>query len=56
MSRIKVVRPDRGKIDLSADDQVRYWCKHFGVTRSELVKVIEKVGHSAAAVEKALAR
>jgi hypothetical protein len=54
MSRIKLVKPDRGKIDLQADDQVRYWCKHLGVTRAELVKIIDKVGNSAAAVEKAL--
>lgn len=39
-----------------ANDEVelKYWTKHFGVTRDELRNVIEKVGNSAAAVRKEL--
>jgi Protein of unknown function (DUF3606) len=47
-------RPDRGKINMSEDYEVRYWCKHLGVDRGELQKVIDKVGNSVKAVEKEL--
>jgi hypothetical protein len=52
--KVKLARPDRGKIDMSEDVAVRYWCKHFGITRPQLQHIIDKVGHSAAAVEKEL--
>lgn len=47
-------RPDRGKINMSDDVVVRYWCKHLGITRPQLLRVIDKVGNSAGAVEKEL--
>jgi hypothetical protein len=47
-------QPDRGKIDMSDDEIVRYWCKHLGITRPQLQYVIEKVGNSVHAVEKEL--
>jgi hypothetical protein len=47
-------QPDRGKIDMSDDEIVRYWCKHLGITRPQLQHVIEKVGNSVHAVEKEL--
>ncbi|WP_232280358.1 DUF3606 domain-containing protein [Sphingomonas sp. PAMC 26605] len=34
--------------------EVEYWTHKFGVTRAELQKAIDAVGHSAAAVEKHL--
>jgi len=46
--------PDRGKINMSDDIVVRYWCKHLGITRPQLQLVIDKVGNSASAVEKEL--
>lgn len=46
--------PDRGKIDMNDDVVVRYWCKHLGITRSQLEHVIAKVGNAASAVEKEL--
>ena len=46
--------PDRSKISMSEDYEVRYWCKHLGITREELQKVVDKVGSSAKAVEKEL--
>jgi hypothetical protein len=47
-------RPDRSKIDMKSDDAVRYWCRHLGVSPTQLQKLVEKVGNSAAAVEKEL--
>jgi hypothetical protein len=49
-----VVKPDRGKINMQSDDEVMYWCKHLGVSPTQLQKLIEKVGNSARAVEKEL--
>jgi hypothetical protein len=49
-----VVKPDRGKINMRSDDEVMYWCKHLGVSPTQLQKLVEKVGNSAKAVEKEL--
>ena len=46
--------PDRSKINMSEDYEVKYWAKELGVTREELQKVVDKVGNSAAAVRKEL--
>jgi hypothetical protein len=46
---------DRGRISLSEDYEVRYWCEKFGVTEVELRDAITKVGNSAEAVENELA-
>ena len=56
MLNVKIKRsgPDRGKINMHEDDQVRYWAKELGVTRDELARLIDKVGDSAAAVRKEL--
>ena len=53
-SKIKQVQPDRSKINMRDDDEVRHWCRHLGVSPTELQKVIAKVGNSAKAVEKEL--
>lgn len=53
-NRLHLGEPDRSKIDLSSDDEAGYWSKHFGVSRDELQRVVEKVGNSAAAVQKQL--
>jgi hypothetical protein len=37
-------------------DEVKYWTKHFGVSRDELQRAVDKVGNSAAAVRKELGR
>lgn len=47
-------QPDRSKINMNEDYEVHYWCKHLGVTREELQKVVDKVGNSVKAVEKEL--
>ena len=48
-------RPDRGKINISEDFEVKYWLKALGVSRDELQRAVDKVGNSAAAVRKELA-
>ena len=48
-------RPDRGKINMSEDFEVKYWLKALGVSRDELQRAVDKVGNSAAAVRKELA-
>ena len=52
--RLRRVRPDRSKINTSEDHEVQYWSKHLGISREELTSVVEKVGNSAAAVQKEL--
>ena len=54
MAITKVVKPDRSKINMQSDDEVIYWCKHLGVSPTQLQKIVEKVGNSAKAVEKEL--
>ncbi|MBV9458229.1 MAG: DUF3606 domain-containing protein [Bradyrhizobium sp.] len=38
------------------DAVVRCWCKHLGVTRDQLQRIVDKVGNAARAVEKELGR
>ena len=45
-------QPDRSKIDMSEDYEVKYWTRHFGVSREELQRVVDRVGNSAKAVAK----
>jgi uncharacterized protein DUF3606 len=47
-------RPDRSKINMGEDYEVKYWAKELGVTASELQRVVDKVGNAAAAVRKEL--
>jgi uncharacterized protein DUF3606 len=47
-------QPDRSKINMHEDYEVKYWTKELGVTREQLQKAIEKVGNSASAVRKEL--
>jgi uncharacterized protein DUF3606 len=48
--------PDRSKISMGEDHEVRYWTKHLGVTRDDLQAAVDKVGNSAAAVRKELGK
>jgi hypothetical protein len=47
-------QPDRSKINMSADLEVKYWTKALGVDRDTLRKAVDKVGNSAATVRKEL--
>jgi hypothetical protein len=53
-NKSKIGRPDRSKINLNEDYEVKYWTRELGVTKEELRRVVEKVGNSAAAVRKEL--
>jgi len=53
--KMKRGQPDRSKINMGEDYEVKYWAKELGVTRSELQRVVDKVGNAAAAVRKELA-
>jgi hypothetical protein len=48
------VMPDRSKITVTSENELKYWIKHFGVTREELERAVERVGNSAASVRKEL--
>ena len=47
-------QPDRSRINMNEDYEVRYWTRHLGITEEELQRVVAKVGSSAAAVRKEL--
>jgi hypothetical protein len=55
-SPTKKVTPDRGRIDMSDIDQVKYLCRHLGVSQEELLRAVDKVGNSTAAVRKELGK
>jgi hypothetical protein len=52
----KKSQPDRSKIAMSEEHEVRYWTKHLGVSKEELQHAVDKVGNSAAAVKKQLGK
>jgi Protein of unknown function (DUF3606) len=52
--RSKRGQPDRSRINMSEDYEVRYWAKHLGISRDELQRAVDKVGPSASAVRKQL--
>jgi hypothetical protein len=52
----KVAAPDRSKIAMDEQHEVKYWTRHLGVTREELQRAVDRVGHSAAAVRKQLGK
>ena len=47
-------QPDRSKINMSEDFEVKYWSKALGVSKDELQRAVDKVGNAAAAVRKEL--
>jgi hypothetical protein len=51
-SLAKRVVPDRSKITVTSDNEIKYWIKHFRVTREDLERAVERVGNSAAAFGK----
>ena len=57
MTRLtKPIPPDRSKIDIQNDSQVRAWVRKLNVSAAELSKVVETVGNNAAEVKKELDR
>jgi hypothetical protein len=49
-------KPDRHRVDLSTNDLVRQWCKHFGSSKADIEEAIAKVGDNAETVMKELRR
>ena len=47
---------DRARINVNEDWELRYWTKELGVNEDRLRKAVEKVGASADAVRKELAK
>ena len=52
----KKLTPDRGRIDTSDVDQVKYLSRHLGVSEEELLRAVDKVGNSTSAVRKELGK
>jgi hypothetical protein len=48
-SLTKREQPDRSKINMSEDFEVRHWLKALGVSRDAPTRAVDKVGNSAAA-------
>jgi hypothetical protein len=53
-NKSKLGQPDRSKINMHEEYEVKYWVKELGVTKEELTQAVAKVGNSAAAVRKQL--
>ena len=47
---------DRTRIAMQEPHEVRYWTETLGVTREELHKAVDAVGHSADAVRQQLGK
>jgi hypothetical protein len=45
-------KPDRDRISLTEQWEVRYWCDKFDVTEAQLRDAVSQVGHIAKDVEK----
>jgi Protein of unknown function (DUF3606) len=48
----KKVTSDRCRVDTSDANEVKYLSRHLGVSREELLRAADKVGHSTSAVRK----
>jgi Protein of unknown function (DUF3606) len=55
-SLTKKPAPDRGRIDMNDADQVKYLCRHLGVSEEELLRAVDKVGNSISAVRKEIGK
>jgi hypothetical protein len=47
-------QPDRSKINMHEEFEVKYWTRALGIEKAQLQKLVDKVGSSAAAVRKEL--
>jgi hypothetical protein len=55
-NRTKKGQPDRSKIAMDEEQEVKYRTKHLGVSKEVLRQAVDKVGNSAAAVKKQLGK
>jgi hypothetical protein len=51
----KLTQPDRSKIHMHHQLEVKFWTHALGVSKQELQKAVDKVGNAAATVRKELA-
>ena len=49
-------RPDRDRINVNEDYELKYWTEQFGVSKEELAAAVKKVGPMARDVEVELKR
>jgi hypothetical protein len=52
----KKVTPDRGRVETSDANEVKYLSRHLGASEEELLRAVEKVGNSISAVRKELGK
>jgi hypothetical protein len=45
---------DRTRVAMNQEHEVRYWTERFGVSRDDLQRAVNAVGHSVSAVERHL--
>jgi len=55
-SKSKKGKPDRDRINVGEDYEVRYWAEKFVVTRDELKEAVRRVGPMAKDVAKHLGK
>jgi hypothetical protein len=55
-SPTRKLTPDRSRIATSDVAQVKYLSRHLGVSEAELLRAVDKVGNSTAAVRKELGK
>ena len=48
--------PDRSRIALQEEHEVRYWTHKWGISEDELTEAVNAVGHNSAAVARHLGR
>jgi hypothetical protein len=54
---LQIKRPlDSSRINIHEPYEVNYWCKHFSITKEQLVSAVKAVGTSVAAVSKHLGK
>lgn len=54
--RKKTAQPDRTKINVNEDYELRYWSEHFGVSTTELRLAVQTAGPSVEAVRRVLGK
>jgi hypothetical protein len=52
----RVGKPDRDRININEDYELRHWCAHFGVTEQTLRDAVKKVGPMVADVKRHLGK
>jgi Protein of unknown function (DUF3606) len=48
--------PGRGRIVTGDVDQIKYPARHLGVSKDELLRAVDKMGHSTSAVREELGK